>query len=82
MMVFHLVATAGGGPLVEFLLQFVISLGRVKVDFAVHIPMLHWKLDALNQSPEASEIEQWQSRRQIPNRNRTMRFTVPTAPAK
>jgi hypothetical protein len=58
MMVFHLVATAGGGPLVEFLLQFVISLGRVKFDFAVHIPMLHWKLDALNQAPEASEIEQ------------------------
>jgi hypothetical protein len=35
--VFHLIATPGGGPLVKFLLQLLIGLGSERVNSGVHI---------------------------------------------
>ncbi|HJT52566.1 MAG TPA: hypothetical protein VJ848_01845, partial [Candidatus Angelobacter sp.] len=33
-----------GGPFIEFLLQFAVSLGGKHVNFGVHASMLHWQV--------------------------------------
>jgi len=44
---FHFIAASGLGPLVEFLLEFLVGLGADHVGSGIHTSMLHFMSDSL-----------------------------------